>query len=476
MIVVFGLVLAEIAMVYFSLVSSNTNQANYKNMATHLADTVALTIDIEDTKAVTNAVVSYYESSSKPGRDKEGTQEYKDYLAQFDAVKAMPEYKRLQSYLSRVKEANPETDGVYLAYVDYERKSALYIVYDQENEVFPVGVIDPLYEEDYPMLKDHMLGFVASIYIDEATDMHLVTAGRPVLDNENNIICYALVDITMDTVRSKQADAIVRLFIYLVITVLVISVLGVVIVHFTLIRPVKALQHAAMSYDVNDPDGTHEAFAKLKVGTHDEFTDLADAMKVMEGDVNRKIHELTETNATLLATQKVAGKMAELANKDALTGVRNKIAYDTQVAVLNDRIRRKEETIFGLAMVDLNYLKNINDDYGHESGDHALIKLCNIICTIFGHSPVYRVGGDEFVILFRGPDYERSAELIAEFNAKIEDLSADKDLLPEEQVSAAIGYAEFDPEHDTSVDDVFNRADKAMYVRKKEMKANDEYR
>lgn len=470
-IVLFGLILAEIAMVYFSVVSSNTNKDNYKKTATNLAETVSLSLNKEQVKVIRNAVVQVYESDgTKPGRDKEGTPEFETYLAKFAPIKEMPEYKALQSYLVSVKKANEDSDGIYLAHVDLAAKRCVYIIYDEENEFFPVGMIDPLYEEDYPLVDNPSLGFVASIYTDEATGQVLVTAGKPVYDENNQIICYALADFTMATVRSRQASRIVRLFVYLMGTVALLSILGVLIINPLVIKPIKTLREAAMAYDVNDTKKTHEIFQNLDVKIHDEVADLADSMKTMENDIHAKINELTEANAALIASQKVAGKMAELANKDGLTGVRNKIAYDNQVTALNDRIGKGEEIEFGIAMVDLNYLKQINDEYGHNAGDRALIKVCNLICTVFSHSQVFRVGGDEFVVLLKARDYANSEALVSEFETRIDDLVKDEELKPYEQISAAIGYASYQKGTDQSVEEVYSRADKAMYARKKEMK------
>ena len=69
-------------------------------------------------------------------------------------------------------------------------------------------------------------------------------------------------DISLQNVRNKQADNIIRLFFYLMITVVVLSGLGILVVHFTLIKPVKTLQDAAKSYDVNSPEKTHEKFKR----------------------------------------------------------------------------------------------------------------------------------------------------------------------------------------------------------------------
>ena len=471
MIVIFGLVLMGIAMVYFSIVVSNNNKKSYKSLATDLSNSIALSVDINKVKNVTNAVVAIYdEYEEKPTREKEGTAEYEAYLAKFDVVRQSQDYKDIQKYLKNIKDVNTDTNAIYLGYVDYDNKLTVYLVYDEENELYPIGVIDPLYEEDYPVIENHKLGFVASIYQAEVEGITLVTAGAPVVDENDQVICYALVDITMATVRSKQNSSIIRLFVYLISTVVILSIIGVVVINFTLVKPVKILQGAAKSYDVNDPERTHAIFSSLKVNVHDEFSDLADNMRNMENDINNKISELTLMNKELVQSQLEARRMSELANKDALTGVRNKAAYDEEVKKIDERIASKEDIKFGIAMVDLNYLKSINDDYGHNSGDSALIKLCNIICAIFAHSPVFRIGGDEFVIILKGKDYHKANKLIDEFNAKIDELNEDDELLPAEKASAAIGYSKFNPKSDTCVEDVFKRADQLMYARKREMK------
>jgi len=197
---------------------------------------------------------------------------------------------------------------------------------------------------------------------------------------------------------------------------------------------------------------------------------LAGSMKRIEGDVYNKMNELTAVNRELDESHLETQKMTELANKDALTGVKNKIAYDNEVALLDEAIVNGEVEPFGIAMIDLNYLKEINDEYGHDSGDVALIKLCTTICTIFAHSPVYRVGGDEFIVILRGRDYEHASSLVKEFNAKVERLAEEEELRPEEKSNAALGYSAYEPSKDTCVDDVFRRADKAMYARKRKMK------
>ena len=68
-------------------------------------------------------------------------------------------------------------------------------------------------------------------------------------------------------------------------------------------------------------------------------------------------------------------------------------------------------------------------------------------------------------------DYKNVDALVSQFNAKLEELAHDTALEPWEQISAAIGVAHYDPVMDSSAANVFKRADRAMYLRKKEMQA-----
>ena len=126
---------------------------------------------------------------------------------------------------------------------------------------------------------------------------------------------------------------------------------------------------------------------------------------------------------------------------------------------------------FSIAMIDLNYLKKINDTFGHEQGNIAIKKLCYIVCHTFTHSPVFRIGGDEFVTILKNDDYKNRVNLVEVFNRSLAELAKDDKLEVWEKVSAAIGIADFDMKIDANVANVFARADKAMYQRKKEMKA-----
>ena len=155
----------------------------------------------------------------------------------------------------------------------------------------------------------------------------------------------------------------------------------------------------------------------------------------------------------------------DMANKDSLTGVKNKRAYAQAEAELDDYIAKCTQPPFSVVVCDINGLKEVNDTKGHNAGDAFIRNACSIICNIFKHSPVFRIGGDEFAVIMKGSDYDERTHLMAELNKVLE---ANKH---NGMVILAVGISDFDPDMDMRVQDVFERADNLMYDNKKICKA-----
>ena len=160
----------------------------------------------------------------------------------------------------------------------------------------------------------------------------------------------------------------------------------------------------------------------------------------------------------------------DLAYGDALTAVRNKGAFDIYLKGLQEQIDDPEANPeFAVCFFDCNDLKAINDTYGHEKGDMYLKNSCTMICQVFAHSPVFRIGGDEFAAVLTKGDYEHRDRLLALFDQRCYDLRAIGEQ-PWEQVNTARGIAVFNPRTDMTTEDVVRRADESMYANKKSMK------
>lgn len=170
-------------------------------------------------------------------------------------------------------------------------------------------------------------------------------------------------------------------------------------------------------------------------------------------------------------------RLVEVAQIDSLTHVKNRSAYDNKESQLMKKLLGGTLQKFGLIMFDINNLKQINDKFGHNAGDEYILNSCKLICRIFKHSPIYRMGGDEFLVILENSDYDQKDELLKQFRKELEDIKAEwDDLAPVNRISIASGIAVFTPETDSSVEDVYRRADTLMYINKKEMKSDQSHK
>ena len=152
-------------------------------------------------------------------------------------------------------------------------------------------------------------------------------------------------------------------------------------------------------------------------------------------------------------------------NRDALTGVKNKHAYAQAESELNEEISKKSVPAFAVVVCNINGLKAVNEKQGQEAGDAYIRDACHIVCDTFKHSPVFRVGGDEFAVLLKGSDYEHRRQLMQQMSIiSLEHSQSGK-------VTLSSGISEYNKHSDTCVQDVFARADAVMYENKKRFKS-----
>ncbi len=156
----------------------------------------------------------------------------------------------------------------------------------------------------------------------------------------------------------------------------------------------------------------------------------------------------------------------ELARRDELTGVKNKTAYKELEESVQANIDNGMDYLpFALLVCDTNNLKKINDTNGHAAGDEYIKESAKLLCETFTHSPVFRVGGDEFVVFLRGNDYSSRIGLVEYVKGKVQENKGTG-----EGPVFAVGMAEYDPQNDSLVSEVFDRADREMYENKQKLK------
>jgi len=173
--------------------------------------------------------------------------------------------------------------------------------------------------------------------------------------------------------------------------------------------------------------------------------------------------ELAEANRKLREANHL---LSEMSVTDALTGIGNRTAYLDRTRHL-DVLIQEGRAVFCVAAFDLNGLKTINDNYGHECGDMALIDAAEQLIEVFGRGDLYRVGGDEFLAVLERCSGEEMARLFTRLEESLRKANQTEKpyKLP---LAISKGYAVFLPGEDSEYSTVARRADGAMYRDKAE--------
>ena len=180
-------------------------------------------------------------------------------------------------------------------------------------------------------------------------------------------------------------------------------------------------------------------------------------------DMDRLIEEIGRLRGQVAQLQARVEQLDELAHQDALINLPNRRGFMRALDRFIDRARRYDEKA-AMLFVDLDGLKMINDSFGHQAGDQALIQVAELLVGGVRRSDlVARLGGDEFGILLAHADEASAQETAARLINLIADCEFrhDGDALP---LSVAIGVGMIDG-NDTP-GEVMDRADEEMYRRK----------
>lgn len=240
--------------------------------------------------------------------------------------------------------------------------------------------------------------------------------------------------------------------------------------------PLRKLTSAANEisegdYDVILPPERNDEVGELSRA----FRIAIDNIRARSEDIKARIrvqeHRLEQNAQTMKQQEDDLLTMRNLAYIDSLTGVKNKHAYEDTAGYIDEQIRNGTAQ-FAVIMCDLNYLKLINDNRGHQAGDVALKKAAKLLCNAFPMSTVFRIGGDEFVVIPSVIEYARIDEQLDALKAMMrKQKETSEDVL--DRISFAFGTAVYDREKDSSFNDVFERADQNMYEEKKKVHEAD---
>ena len=177
--------------------------------------------------------------------------------------------------------------------------------------------------------------------------------------------------------------------------------------------------------------------------------------------------------ARLAAARSKNEALTRQAYRDSLTKTGNRAGYLSLEKELQLQMVLGQWPEFSLVVADVNGLKEINDTLGHEEGDMLIRNTSALLRGVFVNSQVFRIGGDEFVVVLTGEDHRERAMLLERLRAQSLPC-VDREAVEAGRTSVACGMAAYDRETDRTVAAVFDRADREMYRCKTRMKGQSQ--
>ena len=345
--------------------------------------------------------------------------------------------------------------------------------YNQNNNIYMISYVVPMYHEekfigivgidfDYTVLADQ----VHEIEIYENGFAHLEIDGvvihsdnrefkTEIKDNSNKYLRVSkelsngmtlVLSASYDDIRQIRYEIGFEIFFVVLILSAFFTVVAIIVVR-KIVAPLKKIADASVKLSNGDynVEFVHSNVSEIEL--------LNTAFENMATHLHEREKELRF-----------------FANRDSLTGLRNTTSYKSWVAEFDREIASKTAN-FGVVVFDVNRLKETNDVYGHDVGDKLIVSVAKVISDVFKRSPVFRIGGDEFLAVLRHGDLEDCEKLFIQLDLECANTFVEENSkIP---ISIARGFARFDSDKDLHFNDVFKRADYAMYENKRKSKEVD---
>lgn len=364
-----------------------------------------------------------------------------------------------------------DTEHVGWFWQPYEAGKPVWMLpyYNQNNNIYMISYVVPLYHEeqffgiigmdfDYTDLSNR----VHEIKIYENGFAHLEIDGSIICSDshktgaevENDTNKYMrkskelkngmtlVLSANYDDIRQIRYDICFKILFTVFFLFNLFMIIAVVVVN-KIVYPLKKLTEASVKLSNGDYD----------VETIDSNTY---EIKLLSKAFENMTKHLKEREELLLIS----------ANYDSLTGLRNTTSYAAWVDKFDKEIESKNAD-FGVIVFDLNELKETNDKYGHAVGDKLISTAAKIISEVFKRSPVFRIGGDEFLVVLQNSDLENMDNLFSKLDFKCANTFIEEAKIP---ISIARGFARYNSGEDLRFADVFKRADDIMYENKRAFK------
>ena len=298
----------------------------------------------------------------------------------------------------------------------------------------------------------------------------LLTYARPVHE-QDDYKCYACVDFSMDVQHGQDLLFVWQMLGIACEIVLVISLMDIYIVRRRITGPINAIANCTSKFAYETEEDRYrnlQMMEELNIHTQDEIQKMYYTFMSVMKECLYYMSNLSRAQDNIQEQEEMLGQISKTAFRDALTGVGNQAAYNQVAEKLTQDIENKTAE-FAIVMVDVNNLKFINDTYGHKMGDSYIRGCCSMICNIYKRPPVFRIGGDEFIVVLQNEDYACRLLRLTQMSEMFKGSYTQKDREDWERYSVSAGMAEYTAD-DKTVEQVQKRADAEMYANKMRFK------
>ena len=300
-------------------------------------------------------------------------------------------------------------------------------------------------------------------YFENSTEFGSDFTGMRILkDTDGSRVAALCADFDLNDIRSQLRDNIYDILVIVAIIGLLFAAAFIVWADTNVVKPIRILEKsvrgfADKSHNQRNPDAMVLNVPEVRTGN--EVESLTRAIEKMSVDMRDYVKDL-------LKQEKELAKLSTMANRDPLTRVGNKNSFDSFAEALQLKMSEEPQE-YAVLVMNTNGLSRINAEYGHEKGDLYLLKACRLVCETFRHSPVFRLGSDEFAVMMSGEDYRNRTELVKQVRKELIRMETDESAAPWERISAAIGITDYDRKADRTVKSVVDRAVGIMQEDKK---------
>ena len=460
--IAFAIILMASGTIIFSYVTSKRQIDDfYMKMTTDNAKNFATSLTGDYMKRLRAALESEeYQEIRKAAEEAEDEEPVREYLnryglwQEYDSIR-----RRIDKYLFNMSSIE------YLYIFGHGDKNALQDMYMVDTSDEPIYESGSFEEREEAFLGKDLVNIGPTISYSDTWGW-LCTDYAPVYDSDGNCVCVVGCDVAVDDMVSARRSFLLYVTLGAAGMILLVTVGAVIFISRTIVRPLRKISGKVQEFQPSENMEDAQVIS-LNLKGKNEITEIYENIRNMELMIVDHIRNKTYMQQDIVKKESEINLLSIENFKDSLTHVGNKGAYLQKLQEINNAGKD-----FAIVMVDINNLKKMNDELGHKAGDMYILGCCKMVCQIFLHSPVFRIGGDEFVVIVENEDYPNRYSCVERLRENFEKSFNKVTNKPWEKYSAAVGMAESSAEARTA-EQVFKLADEAMYEDK--MKFKEKY-